>query len=94
MGCGSHCNCNVGYHRSLHCYGNELHGKQCGFSRCGEGFPAFVAVLMMPFSYSIAEGVMWGIIAYVILNAVIGRARAITHTWGIWCRWGKVWRRS
>ncbi|AHN67132.1 NCS2 family nucleobase:cation symporter-2 [Treponema pallidum subsp. pallidum str. Sea 81-4] len=48
----------------------------------------------MPFSYSIAEGVMWGIIAYVILNAVIGRARAITHTWGIWCRWGKVWRRS
>lgn len=33
-----------------------------------EGIPCFVTILVMPFAYSIAEGIVWGVIAYVILN--------------------------
>ncbi len=31
-----------------------------------EGVPAFITIMVMPFSYSISKGIAWGIIAYVI----------------------------
>lgn len=31
-----------------------------------EGIPAFIAIMVMPFSYSISKGIIWGVIAYVI----------------------------
>ena len=31
-----------------------------------EGIPAFITIMTMPFSYSIAKGIQWGIISYVI----------------------------
>jgi len=33
-----------------------------------EGIPAFMAIVMMPFAYSIAEGIVYGVISYVILK--------------------------
>jgi AGZA family xanthine/uracil permease-like MFS transporter len=35
-----------------------------------EGIPAFLAIIMMPLSYSIAEGIVYGVLSYVILKAV------------------------
>ena len=37
----------------------------------------FFAVIMMPFSYSIANGIMFGIIAWVILKVVTGKVKDV-----------------
>jgi adenine/guanine/hypoxanthine permease len=33
-----------------------------------EGIPAFMAIVMMPFAYSIADGIVYGLLTYVILK--------------------------
>jgi len=38
------------------------------FTEPTEGIPAFLTIIMMPFSFGIAEGIMYGIISYVILK--------------------------
>ena len=42
-----------------------------------EGIPAFLAIVMMPFSYSIAEGIVYGVLAYVLLKAITRRFNEI-----------------
>ena len=44
----------------------------------GEAIPAYIAIIAMPLFYSISEGISLGIISYVILNAVTGKAKKIT----------------
>jgi AGZA family xanthine/uracil permease-like MFS transporter len=47
-----------------------------------EGIPAFFAIVMMPFAYSIAEGIVYGLISYVILKALTAKLRDIpVITW-------------
>jgi len=47
-----------------------------------EGIPAFFAIVMMPFGYSVAEGIVYGILSYALLKVVSGRAREISVvTW-------------
>jgi AGZA family xanthine/uracil permease-like MFS transporter len=49
-----------------------------------EGIPAFLAIVMMPFAYSVAEGIVYGILSYVILKSATGRFKDITAvTWGL-----------
>jgi len=36
------------------------------FKDATEGIPAFITIMVMPFSYSIANGISWGIISYVL----------------------------
>ncbi len=43
-----------------------------------EGIPAFMCIIVMPFAYSIAEGIVWGLISYVLLKVVTGKAKNIT----------------
>jgi AGZA family xanthine/uracil permease-like MFS transporter len=38
------------------------------FSDPTEGIPAFMAIVMMPFAYSIAEGIVYGVLSFVILK--------------------------
>ena len=38
----------------------------------GEAVPAFLAVAAMPFTYSISDGIMFGVIAYTVINACAG----------------------
>ena len=45
-----------------------------------EGIPAFLTIAMMPFAYSIAEGIVFGMISYVALKAVTGRYKEISAT--------------
>jgi AGZA family xanthine/uracil permease-like MFS transporter len=37
-----------------------------------EAIPAFIAIVVMPFMYSIAEGISLGVISYVAVNATTG----------------------
>lgn len=42
----------------------------------------FLAIIMMPFTYSIANGIMFGILAFVIVRIAQGRAKDV-H-WVMW----------
>lgn len=39
--------------------------------------PSFVTMLLMPLAYSISDGIMLGVITYVVLNVLCGRARNV-----------------
>ena len=43
-----------------------------------ETIPAYLAILAMPLFYSISEGISVGIISYVVLNVVTGKAKKVT----------------
>ena len=43
-----------------------------------EAVPAYICIFSMPFMYSISEGIAFGVISYVVLNLVGGRAKKIT----------------
>ena len=43
-----------------------------------EAIPAYIAIIAMPLFYSISEGISLGIISYVVLNAVTGKAKKVT----------------
>lgn len=47
-----------------------------------EAIPAFLTIIMMPLTYSIAEGLVFGIISYVVLKALTGKFKDISVvTW-------------
>ena len=43
-----------------------------------EAIPAYLAIIAMPLFYSISEGISLGIISYVVLNALTGKAKKVT----------------
>lgn len=43
-----------------------------------EAIPAYITILAMPLFYSISEGISLGIISYVVLNAVTGKAKKVS----------------
>ncbi|KKM10407.1 guanine permease [Clostridiales bacterium PH28_bin88] len=45
-----------------------------------EGIPAFLAIVMMPFAFSIAEGIVFGVLAYTLLRLLAGKAKEISIT--------------
>ena len=45
-----------------------------------EAIPAFLTILLMPLTYSIATGLMFGVIAYVIFNLASGKKDKISVT--------------
>ncbi|MEE3314221.1 MAG: NCS2 family permease [Treponema sp.] len=47
-----------------------------------EGIPAFITIMVMPFSYSISKGIAWGIISYVIAKTAGRKVKDIpVVTW-------------
>ncbi|HZK25608.1 MAG TPA: NCS2 family permease [Oscillospiraceae bacterium] len=47
------------------------------FNDFTEAFPAFLAIAIMPFSYSIASGISAGFIAYPLMKVAAGRAKEV-----------------
>ena len=45
-----------------------------------ESLPAFICIIMMPLSYSISNGILIGMIAYVLINLICGMFRKLTPT--------------
>lgn len=43
-----------------------------------EAIPAFLAIVMMPYTYSIAEGIVFGMLSYVLLKIFTGKYREIS----------------
>ena len=48
------------------------------FGDYSESIPAFICIIMMPLSYSISNGIMLGMIFYVVLNVLCGKFKKIT----------------
>ena len=48
------------------------------FDDFSESIPAFVCVITMPLTYSISNGILLGMIAYVLMNVVCGNYKKIT----------------
>lgn len=45
------------------------------FSDITEAIPCFIAIIAMPFMYSISEGISMGVISYVVINLITGKAK-------------------
>lgn len=48
------------------------------FTDYSESIPAFVCMLFIPLAYSISDGIMLGMISYVLINMVTGKYRKLT----------------
>lgn len=48
------------------------------FDDLTEAVPAYLCILAMPLMYSIAEGIAIGVISYVVINVICGKAKKIT----------------
>lgn len=44
-----------------------------------ESIPAFLTMLLMPLCYSISDGIMLGMISYVVLNALSGKFKKVSY---------------
>ena len=45
-----------------------------------ESIPSFICIITMPLAYSISDGILLGMISYVVLNMIAGRFKKITPT--------------
>lgn len=50
------------------------------WSDFSESIPAFLTMLLMPLTYSISEGIMLGMISYVLINLCTGKFKKISAT--------------
>lgn len=51
--------------------------KDMKFDDWTEFFPAMMAFFMMPFAYSIAAGIEFGVVSFVILKVLTGKTKDI-----------------
>jgi adenine/guanine/hypoxanthine permease len=50
---------------------------QINFSRIEEGLPAFLTIILIPLTFSITQGILWGFISHVGLYLVTGRRKDV-----------------
>lgn len=54
--------------------------KDIEFENYAESIPAFITIVMMPLAYSISDGILLGMISYVVLNVLCLNFKRITPT--------------
>ena len=52
--------------------------KRVELSDYSEAIPAFICIIFMPMAYSISDGIVLGLISYVVLNFICGNFRKLT----------------
>ncbi|MFD1849302.1 NCS2 family permease [Oceanobacillus bengalensis] len=52
--------------------------KNIDLQDLSEGFPAFLIIIMIPFSYSIADGIAFGFIVYPLAKLAVGKANQVS----------------
>jgi AGZA family xanthine/uracil permease-like MFS transporter len=48
------------------------------FERLEVAIPAFATLILIPLTFSITQGILWGFILHAVLHAVAGRVRDVT----------------
>ena len=51
--------------------------KHIQFTDFSEAIPAFICLIMMPLTYSISNGILMGMIAYVVINLICGNFKKL-----------------
>jgi AGZA family xanthine/uracil permease-like MFS transporter len=51
--------------------------KEIDFSDYTEAIPAFLTIIMMPLSYSISEGIVFGVVSIALLKLITGRQKEV-----------------
>lgn len=54
--------------------------KEINLEDFTEAIPAFLTIVMMPFAYSIAEGIVFGMVSYTILKTLTGKYKDVSIT--------------
>lgn len=54
--------------------------KQIELDDFSESIPAFLTIILMPLCYSISDGILIGMISYVVINALCGKTKKISVT--------------
>lgn len=52
--------------------------KNINFDDFTESIPAFLTIVMMPLTYSISEGILFGVLSYVLLKVLTGKFKDIS----------------
>ena len=52
--------------------------KEINLEDYTEAIPAFLTIIMMPFAYSISDGIVFGVVSYIILKLVTGKFKDIS----------------
>lgn len=52
--------------------------KEIELSEITEALPAFLTIIMMPLTYSISEGIEFGILSYIVLKVATGKAKDVS----------------
>lgn len=52
--------------------------KKIDFEDYTEALPAFLTIIMMPLSYSIANGIVFGIVSYTVIKLLSGRGKEVS----------------
>ena len=55
---------------------------EISFQDFSETIPAYIAIIAMPFCYSISEGISFGIISYVVMNLLTGKRKKLNPLMG------------
>ena len=45
------------------------------FRKIEEGLPAFLTIILIPLTFSITQGILWGFISHVGLYLIVGRRK-------------------
>jgi AGZA family xanthine/uracil permease-like MFS transporter len=53
---------------------------QITFDRIEVGVPAFAALVLIPLTFSITQGMLWGFVLHAAVHALVGRAREVGVT--------------
>ena len=57
--------------------------KNIPFDDFSESIPAFVCIISMPLTYSISNGILLGMISYVLMNIITGNVKKVTPVMAI-----------
>ena len=49
--------------------------KKMNFDDFSEGFPAFIAMIFIPLTYSIGQGIVWGFLSYTFIKVCTGKTK-------------------
>ena len=52
------------------------------WNRLDDALPAFLALVLIPFSYSITQGLIWGFLSWTVIKVAVGKFPEVP--WGLW----------
>jgi AGZA family xanthine/uracil permease-like MFS transporter len=52
------------------------------WDRLDDALPAFLALVLIPFSYSITQGLIWGFLSWTVIKVAVGKGHEVPL--GLW----------